>query len=99
MVMRWRHALIPALLAVALLAATGCRDSEKPDVASGSTEVQLDTPDGRTSGFVYGATSTRGIVLIADDANTDAAQDALRRRAELNGAARYGSYLSDMESV
>jgi hypothetical protein len=72
MVMRWRHALIPALLAVALLAATGCRDSEKPDVASGSTEVQLDTPDGRTSGFVYGATSTRGIVLIADDANTDA---------------------------
>ena len=34
-----------------------------------------------------------------DDVNTDAAQDALRRRAELDGAARYGSYLPDMERV
>ncbi|MGD9894357.1 MAG: hypothetical protein AB7R89_22195 [Dehalococcoidia bacterium] len=70
MLVRWRGATSLALLLVALLVAPGCRDSEKPDEAPGSTEVQLDTPDGRTSGFVYGAMSTRGIVLVADDANT-----------------------------
>jgi fructose-bisphosphate aldolase, class I len=34
-----------------------------------------------------------------DEANTGAAQDALRKRADLNAAARHGSYVPDMEEA
>jgi fructose-bisphosphate aldolase class I len=34
-----------------------------------------------------------------DDANVDAAHGALRKRAGLNGAARYGTYVPDMEEM
>jgi hypothetical protein len=72
MVARGRGATGFILVIIAVLACAGCRDSEKPADAPASTEVQLDTPGGRTSGFVYGAMSTRGIVLVADDADTGA---------------------------
>ncbi len=50
--------------------------------------------------FSYGR-ALQGPVLRAwggDDAHRDAAQAALLHRAALNGAARYGSYLPEMES-
>ncbi|GAB3262306.1 class I fructose-bisphosphate aldolase [Nocardioides dilutus] len=50
--------------------------------------------------FSFGR-ALQGPVLRAwagDDANWDAAQAALRHRANLNGAARHGSYRSDLEN-
>lgn len=61
-------ALVAAMMVVAL---GGCRDSPKPSPPD-SAEVRLDTPAGPTNARIYGARSGRGIVVVADDAETSA---------------------------
>src|SRR5688572_11592990 len=70
--MAWRSATAILMVGIIALVLAGCRDSAGRNEPPDTTEVQLDTPSGTTSGFVYGGMSTRGIVLVAADANTSA---------------------------
>lgn len=59
------------ILAIMALALAGCRNSAGRSTPPDSTEVHLDSPSGTTSGLIYGGRSTRGVVLIVGDSNTD----------------------------